>query len=164
MINLARTFSIPVLLGLLTTSTSAQQPPGPSQVPPRAPTTQGTVASPPRAASPSRAYLGGTAQRRSIVHHYGYPYPGYYHNDQYAGFRNPGGTGRYLEYYPPNNQFQVNPQTDPVKVATFGGGGIPDRNEQLAAQSLGVAKYNAIQGHIDTMARPMWGVGFFGGF
>ena len=48
--------------------------------------------------------------------------------------------------------------------ATFGGGGIPDRNEQLAAQSLGVAKYSALQSHIDNMARPTFGVGFFGGF
>ena len=30
-------------------------------------------------------------RRRSIVHHYPYPYPGAYHNDDTAGFRNPGG-------------------------------------------------------------------------
>jgi len=105
------------------------------------------------------------ARRKSIVHHYPYPYPGYYHGDQSAGFRNPGGTGRYLEYYPAGNQFQVNPAQDAVKVATFGGGGVPDRNEQLAAQQIGIQRYNAIQGHIDRMAQPYmgYGVGFFGG-
>ena len=106
-----------------------------------------------------------TPARKSIVHHYPYPYPGYYHGDQTAGFRNPGGTGRYLEYYPAGNQFQVNTERDPVKVATFGGGGIPDRNEQLAAQQIGIQRYNAIQGHIDRMAQPYmgYGVGYFGG-
>ena len=63
-------------------------------------------------------------QRRSIVHHYPYPYPGYYNNDETAGFRNPGGVGKFAEYYPPGNQFQV--QGDPVRVAQFGvGGAIP---------------------------------------
>lgn len=105
-------------------------------------------------------------RRRSIVHHYPYPYPNMYHGDDHAGFRNPGGVGRYLEYYPAGNQFQANQERgeDPVKVANFGGGGIPDRNEQLAAQQLGVSKYNAIQGHIDSMSRPAFGYGFFGGF
>lgn len=104
-------------------------------------------------------------KRQSIVHHYPYPYPGAYHGDENGGFRNPGGTGRYLEYYPPGNRFQVAPQQDPVRPATFGGGGIPDRNEQLAAQQIGISRYNAIQGHIDNMARPMYGFGFgfFGG-
>jgi hypothetical protein len=103
-------------------------------------------------------------KRRSIVHHYAYPYPEYYHGDATGGFRNPNGAGRYIEYYPPGNQFQVNAGTDPVKVATFGGGGVPDRNEQLAAQQIGINRYNAIQGHIDNMARPAFGVGFFGGW
>jgi hypothetical protein len=105
-------------------------------------------------------------KRRSIVHHYPHPYPEMYHGDSRAGFRNPGGTGRYLEYYPAGDRFQANIERgdDPVRPAQFGGGGIPDRNEQLAAQQLGVAKYNAIQGHIDNMARPAFGYGFFGGF
>jgi hypothetical protein len=106
-------------------------------------------------------------RRRSIVHHYPYPYPEYYHGDQTAGFRNPGGVGRYLEYYPVGDQFQANVDRgeDPVRVAGFGGGGIPDRNEQLQAQQIGIQRYNAIQGHIDNMARPYigYGVGFFGG-
>ena len=103
-------------------------------------------------------------KRRSIVQHYPHPYPEYYHGDSTGGFRNPGGTGRYIEYYPPGNQFQVSGNQDAVKVATFGGGGVPDRNEQIAAQQVGIARYNAVQGHIDRMAHPSFGVGFFGGF
>jgi hypothetical protein len=105
--------------------------------------------------------------RRSIVHHYSYPYPGYYYGDDYAGFRNPGGVGRSAEYYPPGNRFQV--ERDPVQAARFDqGGGAPDRAEQLAAQSIGIARANSIQGHIDRYAMPYFGYGFgvggFGGF
>jgi hypothetical protein len=117
----------------------------------------GTASPPPPAAKP--------AQRKSIVHHYQYPYPEYYHGDQTAGFRNPGGVGRYLEYYPPGNRFQAEYERDPVRVATFDrGGGAPDRAEQLAAQQIGIQRYNAIQSHIDNLARPAFGVGYFGGF
>lgn len=144
-------------LGLILAGLAA--PAASAQVPPAAQPAPANPAQPAPAQQPA-----WPKARQSVVHHYAYPYPGYYHGDSTGGFRNPGGQGRYLEYYPPGNQFQVNPQQDAVKVATFGGGGIPDRNEQLAAQQLGVAKYNAIQGHIDSMARPMWGVGFFGGW
>jgi len=107
--------------------------------------------------------------RRSIVHHNPYPYPNFYQNDATAGFRNPGGTGRYREYFPPGNQFQLNQERDPVQVARFDqGGGAPDRAEQLQAESVGIAKYNSIQQHIDNYARPLFGFGFgvggFGGF
>lgn len=109
-------------------------------------------------AAPQQRYL-----RRSIVHHYPYPYPGYYHSDQTAGFRNPGGVGRYLEYYPAGNQFQET--NDPVRVARFDqGGGAPDRAEQLAAQQIGIQRENSIMNHIDNYARPAFGVGYFGGF
>jgi hypothetical protein len=107
--------------------------------------------------------------RRSVVHHNPYPYPNYYQNDETAGFRNPGGTGRFREYYPAGDQFQLNNERDPVQVAGFDrGGGAPDRAEQLQAQSLGIAKYNSIQSHIDNYARPYFGYGYgvggFGGF
>jgi hypothetical protein len=109
-------------------------------------------------------------RRRSIVHHYPYPYPGYYQDDRRAGWRNPGGVGRYAEYYPPGDQFQLNmipPQ--PLYAAGFTrGGGIPTRADQLAAQQIGIQRENAIQSHIDNYARPYFGyglgVGFFGGF
>jgi len=104
--------------------------------------------------------------RRSIVHHYPYPYPGYYHGDDTGGFRNPGGVGRHAEYYPPGNEFQI--QGDPVRVARFSEGGYPSRSEQLAAQQVGISRYNSIQRHIDSYAMPHWGYGFgvggFGGF
>jgi len=77
-----------------------------------------------------------------------------------AGFRNPGGVGRYAEYYPPGNQFQ-NPQQPGGQhvTARIGLGGVPDRAEQLAAYSAGTARYNALQTHIDRYGRPMNGFG-----
>ena len=106
-------------------------------------------------------------QRRSIVHHYPYPYPGYYHNDDTAGFRNPGGVGRHAEYYPPGDQFQT--QGDPVRVARFGVGRLP--------QPVGTARGPAGR-HLSLQLDPGahrsdgrcpdfgygFGVGGFGGF
>jgi hypothetical protein len=107
-------------------------------------------------------------RRRSIVHHYPYPYASYYYNDETAGFRNPGGVGRYREYYPPGDRFQIDPGVDPVRVASFDRGGGPTLADQRAAQQIGIQRENAIQQHIDNYARPYWGygfgVGFFGGF
>lgn len=108
-------------------------------------------------------------RRRSIVQHYPYPYPGAYHGDATGGFRNPGGVGRYAEYYPPGDRFQSG-GTDPVKVARFDqGGGAPDRQEQIQAYNAGTARYNAIQRHIDSYGNRMFfgfgmGMGGFGGF
>jgi len=107
-------------------------------------------------------------KRRSVVQHYQYPYPGAYHGDATGGFRNPGGVGRYSEYYPPGDRFQQN--NDPVKVAKFDqGGGAPDRQEQIEAYNAGTARYNAIQRHIDRYGSRMYfgfgfGMGGFGGF
>ncbi|WP_337173716.1 hypothetical protein [Paludisphaera sp.] len=106
-------------------------------------------------------------QRRSVVHHYAYPYPGYYHGDPDAGFRNPEGRGRYAEFYTP--QDTATQGKDPTQVASFArSNGAPDRAEQLAAYNAGTQRYNAIQRHIDSYARPYWGAGFgvggFGGF
>ncbi len=113
-----------------------------------------------QAAAPARhrpAYM----RQPSSVHQNAYPYPGYYQNDRSGGFRNPGGVGRYLEYYPPGNQFQSDQGRDPVPVATFNGGsGVPTVEQQIAAQQLGVQKYNAIQQSIDRYARPAFGYGF----
>jgi hypothetical protein len=110
-----------------------------------------------------RAQANQPQRRRSIVHHYPYPYPGAYYSDENAGFRNPGGVGRYAEYYPPGDRFQV--EGDPVRVAQFGVGGYPSQADQRAAQSLGIQRYNSIQQHIDNYAMPHYGYGFgFGGF
>jgi hypothetical protein len=141
------------LTGALAPLVEAQAPPSPSGVPA------------PRQIAPTQA----PSFRRSVVHHYPYPYPNYYENDETAGFRNPGGVGRYREYYPPGNQFQLGRERDPTVVARFDrGGGAPDRAEQLQAEALGIAKYNSIQGHIDNYARPAFGFGYgvggFGGF
>jgi hypothetical protein len=146
------------IAGACVLSASAQSPPSP------APSVSG-----PAAASNNIVRNQIPAYRRSIVHHNPYPYPNYYQNDETAGFRNPGGTGRFREYYPPGNQFQANQERDPVQVAKFDqGGGAPDRAEQLQAEAVGIAKYNSIQQHIDNYSRPYLGfgvgVGGFGGF
>jgi hypothetical protein len=108
-------------------------------------------------------------QRRSIVHHNPYPYPAYYHGDQQGGFRNPGGRGRYAEYYAPGDDFHDQTARDPVQRAKFDqGGGAPDRAEQIQAYNAGTQRYNSIQRSIDSYARPAWGMGFgvggYGGF
>lgn len=130
-----------------------------AQAPP-SPPTSGAGATQPRPAAVKQPLH---PKRRSIVHHYPYPYPGYYNYDQTAGYRNPGGVGRYAEYYPPGNQFQV--EQDPVRVATFDrGGAYPSWDQQRAAQQVGIARYNSIQQSIDRYAAPRVGIGFFGGF
>ena len=108
-------------------------------------------------------------QRRSVVHHYPYPYPQYYHGEDQAGFRNPGGQGRYAEYYAPGDEQRLANAKDPVQRAKFDqGGGAPDRAEQIAAYNAGTQRYNSIQRSIDNYARPYYGYGFgvggFGGF
>ena len=155
---LQRVAAAVVLAGAVAPGVEAQAP-----LPPAA-QSQPSSAPAPRRIAPTDA----PAFRRSVVHHNPYPYPNYYENDATAGFRNPGGVGRFREYYPPNNQFQSGGR-DPTVVARFAqGGGAPDRAEQLQAQALGIAKYNSIQGHIDNYARPAFGYGFgvggFGGF
>jgi hypothetical protein len=82
--------------------------------------------------------------------------------NQQAGFRNPGNVGRVNEYYPPGDRFQGAAQ--PHITARIGLGGVPDRNEQLAAYNAGTARYNAIQTHIDRYGRPMMGFGMGFGF
>jgi hypothetical protein len=152
------------LSGALPLFTYAQAPqaPAPAQNPatnqtPSAtrPTQPGTRSAQAKAPSQPRY------RRRSIVQHYPYPYPDYYHGDQQAGFRNPGGVGRYMEYYPPGNQFQE--ANDPVRVAQFDTG-FGNRQEQLQSLQIGVQRDNAIMNHIDNYARPAFGMGFFGGF
>jgi hypothetical protein len=160
-----------IVSAALIASASAQAPPASKSQ--ASPTARGTQAGGPATKQAQRTPARGTQgtnNRRSIVHHYPYPYPGYYHSDQRAGWRNPGGIGRYGEYYPAGGQFQLEQaaERDPVRVATFGDGGIPTRQEQLQAQQIGIQRENAIMNHIDNYARPYYGygfgVGYFGGF
>lgn len=73
------------------------------------------------------------------------------------GFRNPNGVGRMVEYYPPGDKFQ---NDSPRHItARIGLGGVPDRNEQLAAQQTGTAYYGMLMNHIDRYGSPMMGFG-----
>ena len=146
------------------------QDPGPSHPAPTANATSNARIQPTQYVGAVPDYVRPQAhqpqRRRSIVHHYPYPYPGAYNSDETAGFRNPGGVGRYAEYYPPGDRFQV--QGDPVRVAQFGVGGYPSQADQRAAQQLGISRNNSLQQHIDNYAMPHYGYGFgmggFGGF
>lgn len=96
---------------------------------------------------------------RSVIRHNPLPY----RDDQSYGFRNPGGVGRFAEYYPPGNKFE-NTGKDPVQVAGFDSNPSGDRKEQMAAQSLGIRRESMIQNQINTYGRPLgYGFGFGGG-
>lgn len=125
------------------------------------PSTGNGAAAPGAAAANAGAKVKLDRTRRSMV----YRHPSYYDIQRAAAYANPGGVGRYAEYYPAGVPFQQG--QDPVRVATFGtGGGYPSRMEQLQAQQIGIQRYNAIQQHIDNYGRPYigFGYGFFGGF
>jgi hypothetical protein len=71
-------------------------------------------------------------------------------------------TGRY-RYAPLVPRYQN--ENPPNIVPRFGGAqGAPDRQEQLQAQMVGVARYNAFQQHLDNYGRPFYGFGFGFGF
>ncbi len=79
--------------------------------------------------------------------------------DNQWGVRNPGGVGRYLEYYPPGNQFQ-NPGPG-VRVAQYElGPPSTSRSMQLQSQAVGISRYSVLQRHIDAYGAPR--IGFFG--
>lgn len=152
---------------------SAQAPPTPVR---RQPQTPG-VGQPPRT---NRGPQTRSAYRPTQYHqgdpssYGGYPYdpnhPGHgsvlrnYGTDPNAtwGFRNPGGVGKFGEYYPPGNRFQ-NGGRDPVAKAGF------DQNipvgsiqEQAMATQVGTQRYSVMQQHMDNFARPMGFYGFYG--
>jgi len=169
-----------IVAGAFAPFATAQAPPAPRSPAPAAPRVAPAEAREPvRGRAAERAALmSPPTYRRSVVHRYTYPpsatpeptesrsASAYEQTDpKSAGYRNPGGVGRYLEYYPPGNEFQA--ERDPVRVAQFGGGGVPDRDAQRAAQEVGIQRSNSIQGHIDSYARPYgygFGFGAFGGF
>ena len=110
-------------------------------------------------------YPHALTQRRSIVHTNPFPYRGYYDDDSTGGYRNPDGVGRVAEWYPPGNRFQIDPLTISHTASFDTTPGVPNRQEQLAAQQVGIARNNSLQSHIDNYARPFYGlgVGYYGG-
>src|SRR4051794_7735333 len=108
---LRRLTSAFLLSGAIAPLASAQTPPtttpAPGPAASQAPAARGPQATRPRTSNRRSAFTPtqSSARRRSIVHHYPYPYPNYYTSDRTAGFRNPGGVGRYSEYYPPGDRF-----------------------------------------------------------
>ena len=160
-----RHLATPAVLSLLIASTASGQS-SPSRRPTTA-TPSARTASASASASTSSSpmtdpYMPTSASRRasrSRTSPYQYADP-----EHDYGWRNPGGIGRMNEFYPPGNRFQR--VADPVRVATFGGGGVPDRQEQLQAQSIGIERSSVLQRHIDAYGSPMrFGYGFgYGGY
>lgn len=75
------------------------------------------------------------------------------------GVRNPGGIGRYAEYYPPGDVFQ-NGGHDPTPVAGFDRGlPVGSIEQQAMATQVGTQRYSVMQQHMDNFARPL---GFYG--
>jgi hypothetical protein len=89
-------------------------------------------------------------------------------DDMTWGYRNPGGVGRYKEYYPPGNRFQN--ENPPTIVARFDQGPYgTTRQAQLQAVSIGTQRNSTILGNIGTYGRPLgfgygFGLGGYGGF
>jgi hypothetical protein len=116
-----------------------------------------TVYQPPLYGSPEYVNHPGY---RSVLRHY--PYAS---SDYTYGFRNPGGVGRFEEYYPPGNTF-VNGGRDPVSAMHAGfDQGLPvgSIEQQAMAYNAGTARYSALQQHMDNFARPMGYWGLWGG-
>ena len=89
--------------GAFSSIATAQSPsPAPSDQAPR------TAQVSPEPTSPAPAPARVPLRRRSIVHHYPYPYPGYYQDDQSAGFRNPGESDDTLSIIRPATNSRAN--------------------------------------------------------
>jgi hypothetical protein len=119
----------------------------------------------PQAAQAPAVRRDAAVRRSSTVRRSPY-HRSYYDDASRSGFRNPGGVGRYEEYYPAGNRFQNEyaRSAAPIVPTFNGSSGVPTFQDQIAAQQLGVQKYNAIQQSIDRYAQPYYGFGFFGGF
>jgi hypothetical protein len=80
-------------------------------------------------------------------------------------FANPGGVGRYSEYYTPNTPMWGHPGSSIHPAAGFGRGGGPTRQDQIEALRVGQYRTQNIQNNINAYGRPIgFGIGFgFGG-
>jgi hypothetical protein len=127
--------------------------------PPRVPVGQQRAAYRPTQYQPSAPYYLPQEVRnhpgsQSVLRHRPSPYA----YDSGYGYRNPGGVGKFEEYYPPGNQFQ-NGGHDPTVAASFEHGTPYNIQEQAMATNVGTNRYRALQQHLDNFGRP---VGFYG--
>ena len=166
MIPISRIVASVVVGGSLAVGAMAQAPPGPDprgqQTPAEAGRQSRSAYRPTQYSPGDPGSYGGASDpnhpgNRSVLRDYNSS------RDANWGFRNPGGVGKFAEYYPPNNQFQ-NGGRDPVAHAGF------DQNipvgsiqEQAMATQVGTQRYSAMQQHMDNFARPMGFYGFYGG-
>jgi hypothetical protein len=147
----------------------------------QAPAPQGKAGSPPPTTlfppiptDPAHPDYNAAAHRSILRHnplppatsyrsHYGYGRTSSTNGER--GFANPGGVGRYAEYYDENTpKSQVDQH--PVPVARFDSGGGPTRADQVAAAQVGQQRARNIQDNINAYGRPYgaMGIGFGYGF
>jgi hypothetical protein len=84
-------------------------------------------------------------------------------------FANPGGVGRYSEYYTPFTPMYGYPGPSRSHVAVFGQGGGPTRADQIEAFRAGQYRAQNIQNNINAYGRPLGfgygiGIGGYGGY
>jgi hypothetical protein len=157
--------------GVMTAQAGAQTPAAPAPAPAPAPAAgDPNQLFPPIPTDPSAPNYHAGAHKTILRHNplpqrSSYRSSGTQSQQGSARFSNPGGAGRYSEYYDQRTldapvDYHANP------VAKFDSGGGPDRSEQMAAQQLGNQRARNIQDHIDAYGRPIgfgYGLGFAGG-
>ena len=108
----------------------------------------------PRQVSAKKSATGSAAARNTL--------------SEEGRFANPGGVGRYAEYYTPNTLNSPSAlRSIGGGAARFGGGGVPTRSGQIAAFQAGQARARNIQNNINAYSRPnvVYGIGLgYGGF
>ena len=170
MVRLRRLASALLVGGLGVAPAAAQTPATPAPKPPSVPPANAPLF-PPIPTDPSHPdYHPGA--HRTILRHNPIPQRSSYRtstthtSEGSAGYSNPGGVGRYAEYYDPNT-LNANVDRHANPVARFDNGGGPSRSDQIAAQQVGNQRSQSIQDHIDAYGRPIgfgYGLGFGGGF
>lgn len=162
---LRRVASILLVVGWLAPWASAQAPSNPPAPPgdrssgPLFPPIPTDPAHPDYHAAAHRSIVRHNPLPRNDSYSSHHPYKSRESSQGQSGFSNPGGVGRYAEFYDrstPTSQVDQHP----VPVAQFDRGGGPDRAEQISAAEDGQQRARNIQSNINTFARPMGGYGY----
>ena len=157
---------VPASKGLPTPQTSSK--PGPSESPPPVPRPAEAVKD---EAKKSISRLAPLPRRAAPVVAQANPAAPVDPLASVGRFANPGGVGRYAEYYTANT-LTSQLERRPAVSARFGGagsgrGGLIDRAGQIAAYQAGQSGARNLQNNINAYGRPsvIYGAGFgFGGF
>ncbi|WP_435009242.1 hypothetical protein P12x_000491 [Tundrisphaera lichenicola] len=164
-----RVTSVLIVGGLMVSGASAQAPPPQTTSKPQVPASPAT----PAAAAPAASETPDTqaSARRTILRQkprasaYRSYYQGRTSSQGESGFSNPGGVGRYAEFYGPNTPTsQVDMHPNPVP--RFDNVAGISRADQINAAQVGQMRARNIQDNINAYGRPYgaFGAGFGYGF